>query len=83
MFKNCTNFKVLLLPYVNKIADFSCYNLNKLEIVELRNTTIIGDSAFRNTKIKELYLENVEIIENNAFFNCKELGRVHISKIMR
>ena len=46
-----------------------------------KNVVAIGDSAFKNTNIKNIVLpQNLECIKTKAFLNCKNLEKIDIPK---
>ncbi len=57
------------------------------ETIGGRPVTIIGEEAFKNSKIESIYIpESVSIIKKSAFMNCEFLKRVNIPssvKILR
>ena len=83
-FANCTSWtgEVYLPPKLESIgiSAFSgcCKQIGK--IILLGNLRMISDSAFSNTGIEEVEVQDgIESIGENAFANCKKLGRVTIA----
>lgn len=73
------NKTVLNLPNVNKIGRLQGVNLNQIEeIIISDQTTIISKQAFYyHPNLKKVTLgENVTIIDDEAFKNCKQLIEV-------
>lgn len=76
-------YSVTLPTSVEIIDDYAfegCYNL-----VSVRNSSSIkriGTEAFANTGLREIdFLDNVKIIGNRAFYNCKAKGLYFENKI--
>ena len=63
---------------LKEIPEFSFRGCSKLVHFDFQNVELIGESAFEGSAIGSLVLSNISILENKAFFNCKELGVVLI-----
>lgn len=83
-FANCTKLNRIInnRNIKCKINDYAFYNCTNLVNADdlLYSTTTIGESAFRNTKIKNVKLDKINYINKNAFLNCKNLKNVCINQ---
>lgn len=83
-FANCTKLNRIINDrnIKCKINDYAFYNCTNLVDTDdlLYSTTTIGESAFRNTNIKNVKLDKINYINKNAFLNCKNLKNVCINQ---
>lgn len=83
-FANCTKLNRIInnRNIKCKINDYAFYNCTNLVDADdlLYSTTTIGESAFRNTNIKNVKLDKINYINKNAFLNCKNLKNVCINQ---
>lgn len=83
-FANCTKLNRIInnRNIKCKINDYAFYNCTNLVDADdlLYSTTTIGESAFRNTNIKNVKLDKINYINKNAFLNCKNLKNVFINQ---
>lgn len=83
-FANCTKLNRIInnRNIKCKINDYAFYNCTNLVDADdlLYSTTTIGESAFRNTNIKNVKLDKINYINKNAFLNCKNLKNVRINQ---
>lgn len=82
-YKNAKLVKVEIgssLEYLGKYAYANCPNLE--EVVINSNLTNILEATFaEDEKLNKLTAGNLEYIENFAFFNCKSLASIDLSKV--
>ncbi len=79
-FNGCSALEIVKTPDALKSigngAFKDCYSLTKIQLPS--TLTSIGTSAFNNCNIKEVILQNVEIISDSAFYSNPKLNRVTV-----
>ena len=83
-FKNCINLTTITLPtectVVRSGAFDGCVNVSNLD---LSNLIVIGDAAFRNTKVPTpTFSENLQTIGESAFENCQFIESVTVDTVV-
>ncbi|MFQ6752447.1 MAG: leucine-rich repeat domain-containing protein [Clostridia bacterium] len=77
-FKGCTNLKIVgLNESIHTIGKHAFFNTG-LSSINIPKTTFVGEYAFEKSKLKYVFIPDINNIEHGVFHDCEELTNVTI-----
>lgn len=77
---NSSSIEEIILPNSVSVLSDTCFKWSNLKKINSENLKILGEFAFCGTKLKDVDLSSIEIIDNNAFYSCANLRKLDMTK---